>query len=158
MEHLLQARSLSDNTGSASSLQQLCTWYINCLQNHEVCKRQSSSTVYHPTWLLNISCVGEQITVRLVNSADLEDKNPYMTLSHCWGSVTRIRHTALTKAKLESGLAVGDLPKTFQDTVELHKPSTVGISGSIHYALPRTTGKTGRWKLLRWTRYTVTRC
>ena len=117
VEHLLHARSLSDNTGSDSSLQQLCVWYMNCLQNHEVCKRQSASTVYRPTRLLNISCVGEQVTVRLVNSADLEDKNPYMTLSHCWGSVTPIRYTALTTAELESGLAVGDLPKTFQDAV-----------------------------------------
>ncbi len=115
IEQLLETRNLSNNTGSVCSLQQLSTWYMDCFQNHELCKRKSPSTFYRPTRLLDISRVGEQDTVHLVNSADVVCNEPYMTLSHCWGDTKPLRHTAQTKSKLESGIALGEFPKTFQN-------------------------------------------
>ncbi len=38
-----------------------------------------------------------------------------MTLSHCWGFVKPLRHTAQTKSRLQSGIALEELSKTFRD-------------------------------------------
>ncbi len=40
-----------------------------------------------------------------------------MTLSHCWGFVEPLKHTAQTKSRLQSGIALEELPKTFRDAI-----------------------------------------
>jgi hypothetical protein len=40
-----------------------------------------------------------------------------MTLSHCWDFVKPLKHTAQTKSRLKSGIALEKLPKTFRDAI-----------------------------------------
>lgn len=88
---------------------------MDCLWNHEACKRKSSLTFYRPIRLLDVSRIGEQDTVHLVGSANLEDTDPYMTLNHFWSFVKPLKYTAQTKSKLKSGIALAELPQTFRD-------------------------------------------
>jgi len=60
--HILSSHTLiskSSVTTLACSLQQLSTWYVDCLRNHEACKRESSFIFYRPTRLLDTSRVAE---------------------------------------------------------------------------------------------------
>lgn len=126
LEGVVQDRDTprSSNTGSASCLDQVREWYDHCLQNHTVCRFGNAGSVYHPTRLLDI---GDGLQAKdfiyLIEPQKIETVNklalPYMTLSHCWGNISLLQHTALTSASLRAGIATSSLPPTFQDVVKV---------------------------------------
>lgn len=50
-------------------------------------------------------------------AVNLTSKEPYVTLSHCWGSVQPLRLTLANYGQLQTAITYTSLPKTFQDAV-----------------------------------------
>jgi hypothetical protein len=101
-------------------LRQVSDWYNDCLQNHAFCNRDPTRSTYCPTRLLDIGVdTTQQNTIVLIEPGTHEMALPYMTLSHCWGSVPFLQHTALTGPLLRSGMAILSLPPTFQGAVKV---------------------------------------
>lgn len=110
---------LSDSTGSAQSYAFLASQFAHCIANHQNCSNPRINQ-YLPTRLLDLG--GEECEfICVVSREDIRPNAEYATFSHCWGQVVSQRLTRLTEAMLHSGIAVGDLPKTFQDAVEVSR-------------------------------------
>ena len=91
-------------------------WRKSC-STHESCIAEYDTVM--PTRVLALCGNQAQPSVRLVNSRG--QRGRYIALSHCWGP-TKKRPPRTTSDNLEAqqaGIAFGDLPKTFQDVVEL---------------------------------------
>ena len=61
--------------------------------------------------------VGGNIVLRIVETGNLSLDEEYMTLSHCWENAKFLILGMENRHKLEEGLLLSDLPKTFQDAV-----------------------------------------
>jgi hypothetical protein len=118
---LLQSKEISSNTGTSGCLRQVSDWYNDCLQNHALCNGDPTRSTYCPTRLLDIGVDTKQNTIVLIEPGTHEITLPYMTLSHCWGSVPLLQHTALTGPLLRSGIALLSLPPTFQEAIKVAK-------------------------------------
>jgi hypothetical protein len=71
---------------------------------------------WYPTRLLDVGEVGK---IRIIETYKDPPTSPYMTLSHCWGSVEKMPLRLLKDNynSLMEGMPVEKLPKTFQDSV-----------------------------------------
>jgi hypothetical protein len=75
--------------------------------------------MYRPTRLLDLESVDITRKVRLVLSGEHKWDEPYVTLSHCWGSATPFRLTTETLERMRVGLGLEELSKTFRDAIEI---------------------------------------
>ena len=111
------SENVSQSTGSDDSLRLVSDWYNYCIQNHAACSENISQTTFCPTRLLDLSLREDNVLlVEFINSAA---QVPYMTLSHCWGKVPLLQHTASTVSLLRSGFPTQNLPPTFRDAVKV---------------------------------------
>lgn len=120
MEHLLQRKPLSSNTGSDGCLRQVSDWYNHCLQNHDICNRWTLAALdndYFPNRLLDLDAVPDKVVLVELGPSDVP--TPYTTLSHCCGKMPLLQHTVATKALLRSGIPIQSLPPTFRDAVKV---------------------------------------
>jgi len=108
---------VSQSTGSSDCLRQVSDWYNYCVQNHAACSKNISETTFCPTRLLDLSFEEDKVLLVELNSSAVDV--PYMTLSHCWGKVPLLQHTASTASLLRSGLPIKNLPPTFRDAVNV---------------------------------------
>ena len=67
-----------------------------------------------PTRLLDVSC---ESNIRLVTMAPVADSEPYITLSHQWGTAIFKKLTSGTVAEMEQSILIEKLPKTFLDAI-----------------------------------------
>ncbi|KAI1350295.1 HET-domain-containing protein [Xylaria sp. FL0043] len=113
---------------SPRNLNLLRSWFKECCSTHEVCRRGSyskknfddmdSSTII-PLRVIDVGVAqGGSDLPRLVTT-NYKAFGRYLTLSHCWGRVTPLRTTAATCEAWHTALPWNQLPKTFQDTIEL---------------------------------------
>lgn len=71
-----------------------------------------------PTRLLEI--LDESSTmIRLIETQEMDDHEPYCTLSHCWGSVSLLKLTRKTASVFANGVHTHQLPLTFQQAIEV---------------------------------------
>ncbi|KAH7403631.1 heterokaryon incompatibility protein-domain-containing protein [Cadophora sp. MPI-SDFR-AT-0126] len=127
----LTGLNLMDHTSTHSPKAQALakSWLSQCKNNkdgkHQECNKRDSD--YIPTRLLDIRHAQLKSRLRLVCSelvpeVFIEDRE-WMTLSHCWGEWGAKENPILVKNNLkerqETGLEVADLPKTFQDAIEI---------------------------------------
>jgi hypothetical protein len=91
-------------------------WLGDCQENHPECRVLGHNL--YPTRLLDI---GEPSgnTVRVVVSAKELPTGAYATLSHRWGDATFIKLTKKSASDLMSGIALENLPLTFQHAVQV---------------------------------------
>jgi hypothetical protein len=92
-------------------------WLENCITNHDKCKIQIKAPEA-PTRLLELHQPSPR-HVRLIETANLQNRPSYMTLSHCWGSAISFKLTGDTLPQLKKGLLLDLLPKTFQDAASI---------------------------------------
>lgn len=74
MEHLLQKKLLSPNTGSDDCLKQMSDWYNHCLQNHSICNRWSLAaldSVYFLKRLLDLNAVQDKAVLMELGPRDV---------------------------------------------------------------------------------------
>lgn len=89
-------------------------WYHQCTIQHPECASQVSS--YQPPRLVEIRKGG----FRLVVPSDCGMRDPYATLSHCWGDAPDfLKLTSTNIEQLRRWNPTDRLPQTFQDAVHL---------------------------------------
>ena len=123
--------SLTGQTSTRSPASQALavSWFSQCRANaegkHQECNRRDKD--YLPKRLLDVKHARETSRLRVVSPelspALFAGDREWMTLSHCWGEWGAKESPRLTGSNLESqqstGLRMEDLPKTFQDSVEI---------------------------------------
>ena len=92
-------------------------WLSECLSHHTRCKYVTSAEDYYPTRLIDLRANSLSCELRLHFTSNGPIKEPYMTLSHCWGKARILQLTSLTHERLQQGFALAELPPTFQDAI-----------------------------------------
>ena len=92
-------------------------WLSECLSHHTRCKHVTSVEDYCPTRLIDVRANSSDCELRLYSTSNGPIKEPYMTLSHCWGKAQFLRLTSSTHDRLQRGFALAELPPTFQDAI-----------------------------------------
>ncbi|KAF2680845.1 HET-domain-containing protein, partial [Lentithecium fluviatile CBS 122367] len=94
-------------------------WLDGCTKRHLQC--QYVNTGYQPPRLLDLS--GDNPRLQTTRNGNNEGTpQPYATLSHCWGkNPSFLTLTASNIEQFSKGIPLQDLPRTFQDAVELCK-------------------------------------
>jgi hypothetical protein len=98
------------------SLQLAKHWLVNCTKTHLECSPWSSN--WYPSRLLELNAP-ESGKCRLVHTEATAMREPYMTLSHCWGNAQFLKLTTDSLSGLTKGIATSRLPHTFQDAVKV---------------------------------------
>ncbi|KAK5718840.1 hypothetical protein LTR17_015605 [Elasticomyces elasticus] len=108
----------SESTPSQEIVEDIRDWATHCQAEHLECRRHvRSSNRRLPTRLLDIAYAPNESSVRLCDSADVDSDQAYATLSHCWGAHLPVRLLNDNCAEFRIGIAVHDLPRTFQDAI-----------------------------------------
>jgi hypothetical protein len=105
------------NTSDPKCLDMARTWLTDCLRSHEVCQRHGFDQEFYPTRLLDLGTALNAPSCRLQNCVKETPSGPYCTLSHCWGKGDFVSLKTTTLHKLEKGISVSLLSKTFQDAI-----------------------------------------
>lgn len=87
-----------------------------CKADHPLCSRSLNSRL--PTRIIDVDLIGKSETVYLKETSGLE-RDPYMTLSHCWGKEQIITTTTKTLEKRKSGIKFSELSNTFRDAIQI---------------------------------------
>ena len=95
-------------------------WIRDCETNHPLCHR-STSIGRKQTFLriLDTSVSRDSSRVRLCESREIPESAHYLTLSHCWGGAEIKSLSSATYDNYKNGVQVEELPRTFQDAVNL---------------------------------------
>lgn len=102
------------NTGSTAAMLMAKTWHTNCTRNHIQCQKRIGGG-FLPTRALYIRSAWTSNRVKLVNDTSLRE--PYIALSHRWGTEilpTTIRDNLATRL---SGFKMADLPPIMRDAI-----------------------------------------
>ncbi len=108
-------------TKSAKGWNQAITWTRQCSTSHTVGQRLWTMDSRHewPRRLLVVDGSDNSI-IRLCETAKMERLTLiYMTLSHCWGSSVPEKLLSDNYNTFLKVIELSDLPKTFQDAVEV---------------------------------------
>ena len=92
-------------------------WLSECSGHHTRCTHVTSAKDYYPTRLIDVRANSSNCELRLYSTSNGPMKEPYMTLSHCWGKAQFLQLTSLTHDRLQQGFALAELPPTFQDAI-----------------------------------------
>ncbi|ORY08584.1 heterokaryon incompatibility protein-domain-containing protein [Clohesyomyces aquaticus] len=106
------------NTGSSASFSRIKAWLDICTSSHPACSQADSQPPPLPTRVIAVGQKGSS-TCYLVSG---ENKSGfYATLSHCWGNPANrpLTTTDQTLALRQQGIGDDELPKTFQDAVQV---------------------------------------
>lgn len=118
---LVRGFPTSLNTASDGSWNQALKWINNCL-SHPLCNPVQTANLQdkRPARLVAVGTIGETYVRICETSRDGCTKEPYMTLSHCWGKKgVPIRLLEENYAGFLNGIQLGELPNTFRDAIEL---------------------------------------
>lgn len=117
------------STESALTRDNAIHWLERCQANEDGKHSQCNPAVvdWLPLRLLDVKSAMETSTLKLAMPADTPDafdsERQYVTLSHCWGKWGASELPVLTKEnltkRLQDGVPISELPKTFQDAVKV---------------------------------------
>ncbi|KAI1413044.1 HET-domain-containing protein [Hypoxylon sp. FL1857] len=102
------------NSDSDIAISRLEKWLKDCDLNHPFCAR-SCVTPILPTRVIDVFASDRGVAVLATHG----QRGNYVTLSHCWGTSSRLTATKESIKDLEEGIAVSFLPKTFQDAIKI---------------------------------------
>lgn len=116
---------LGGSTNSEQSWKQIHQWMNTCLADHKHCRRKRHNPESVPTRLLDLAEVDplgdDHGRIRVVDTAALRLKRPYMSLSHYWGK--RPNFLELNRTNLQEFTTAGiawdhpKLPQNFKDAM-----------------------------------------
>ncbi|KAL8850399.1 MAG: hypothetical protein Q9221_004631 [Calogaya cf. arnoldii] len=98
-------------------------WVRHCLEHHiqcthtQVMRRIGQSGIRLPSRLLDVVPKHGNNLVTLRGTSGIDTSEKYMTLSHCWGGNLPTRLLSENRTAFEHGIAVNDLPLTFQQAI-----------------------------------------
>jgi hypothetical protein len=87
-----------------------------CNEGHALCSRPIDSRL--PTRVIDVDLDEKSDTVYLKETRD-SDRDPYMSLSHCWGKEQIITTTTNTLQDMKAGIKISELPKTFRHAIRI---------------------------------------
>ncbi|KAH6672844.1 heterokaryon incompatibility protein-domain-containing protein [Halenospora varia] len=91
-------------------------WMKKCREEHALCRRAVDSKL--PTRVIDVGLRRESETVYLKETRD-SDRDPYISLSHCWGKEQIITTTTNTLQKRKAGIKFSELSNTFREAVQI---------------------------------------
>ncbi|KAF4633919.1 hypothetical protein G7Y89_g4193 [Cudoniella acicularis] len=91
-------------------------WMKKCNEGHILCSRPVDSRL--PTRIIDVGLDEESDTVYLKETRD-SDRDPYMSLSHCWGKEQIITTTTNTLQGRKAGIKISELPRTFRHAIRI---------------------------------------
>ncbi|KAH6628424.1 heterokaryon incompatibility protein-domain-containing protein [Chaetomium tenue] len=107
---------------SQESLDVARGWLETCVNSHGADCSPSGAEKWMPTRLLEVVPQSNKIYLRESTTLDSTGDARYVALSHCWGQGgTPFTTTQQTLPHRMSGIAIDNLPQTFQDSVTLTK-------------------------------------
>lgn len=111
-------RAINSSPRSPACFNLIKDWMNYCLSHHqEICGRPLAT---FPTRLIDVGLGISSSSSVYLRVMDPAETGRWVALSHCWG--THTNHLKTTTANFEdrqSGIALADLPATFQDAVEV---------------------------------------
>ncbi len=115
--------AIAPSTSDAGTWSLVQGWLDACVHAHRSCSAQAAGA-FAPTRLLELYASGGETMFRLVDgyTTGRPAAEPYVTLSHCWGSgpaEEKLRLLGSTEGLLRAGLPVGGLPRLFRDAFEV---------------------------------------
>jgi hypothetical protein len=110
---LLYTSSISTgDTSSDQTLETLSDWIEDCVEHHDSCQQLHLSEL--PKRILEIEGISVYLREHVITRVK------YACLSHCWGSIgPALKLTKTSLPRLEGGLLIEHLPKSFWETVLL---------------------------------------
>lgn len=109
---------LSLSTGSPGILRLARHWLARCEGNHTACCTSTTHPSALPTRLIDVEMrTTSDVRLYVVDQNDAGIR--YLTLSHCWGGSAVLTLKAGNMSQLIAGFHMKDLPKTFEDAVEI---------------------------------------
>lgn len=102
------------NSDSDIAAKRLEGWLKDCELNHPFCGRPQLETDL-PTRVIDVFASNRGVS--LIETRG--QRGRYVTLSHCWGTSSRLMATKESIEDLKQGIAVSFLPKTFQDAIKI---------------------------------------
>ncbi|KAI5853654.1 HET-domain-containing protein [Durotheca rogersii] len=102
------------NSDSERAIGRLEMWLQDCATSHPFCGPPQLNTPL-PTRVIDVFAHERKVSVTETRG----QKGRYVTLSHCWGTSSRLMATKSSIRDLEDGIAVSFLPKTFQDAIQI---------------------------------------
>jgi hypothetical protein len=119
MANILGRRANLTKKFGSSSLKQLKSWISSCPDDCSSGWNLSSSGKVLPTRLLDVGFQDNCQDIRVISTEYLPPTTIYLTLSHCWGTISFIKLTTQTFTEMSQRIRHESLPRTFQDAVEL---------------------------------------
>lgn len=91
-------------------------WMKKCDEGHESCKK--SDELRLPSRVVDVGIDPESETVHLKETAET-DRDPYLSLSQCWGLEQIIAITTATLKERKAGIKLSELSETFRHAVKV---------------------------------------
>lgn len=113
--------AITHSTSDAVTWSLVQEWLGECIKTHRSCSSQAIED-FTPTRLLELDTSGPEQVFRLIDGSSIGLTEPYMTLSHCWGSGSakkKLRLLTTNDCILRNGLPVSSLPRLFRDAFEI---------------------------------------
>jgi hypothetical protein len=110
----------AESTLSTSSWQLAEKWLNQCRENHHRCAIQTQE-FWVPSRLIDIGSSSEIESPRLRVFPDHKGTAPYVTLSHCWGSLDMFKLKTANIESLTTSISLKMLPRSFKDAIFIAK-------------------------------------
>ncbi|KAF4458719.1 HET-domain-containing [Fusarium albosuccineum] len=114
----IRGARVDPDAGSKSALDLATGWIDYCVANHDNCRPPQGCL---PSRLLDLAAFDDPRRIRLWETNGTTTSDPYVTLSHCWGTDTshHVRTTHATLSGHLDGMSIQTLPQTFQDAIKV---------------------------------------
>ena len=108
------------HTASDHAMSLAKRWIGTCIKDHPQCNASKLSSSYLPTRLIDVGPADGSVNPRLVLRKQHGIlRRQYVTLSYCWGGISKVQLTSLTFDTLRSGIPIEELPKTIRDAIDI---------------------------------------
>ena len=108
-------RPIDVNGGSWKTLDVAATWFKNCLDLHTIC---ANEIVELPSRVLYLG-TSKSTKIRLEDGRGRQGS--YAALSYCWGITGNFTTSRGMIAERKTAIELWQLPKTFQDAVNISR-------------------------------------
>lgn len=107
-------------TGNRRVMDRILSWATQCDSKTNCRQRLASKSAHLPVRLLHILGLDDESRVQLVSGEGyLPPDSNYIILSHCWGGLCNLQLCAQTKERLNRGVPLSSLPRTFRDACQV---------------------------------------
>ncbi|KAM0554826.1 hypothetical protein ACHAPJ_006559 [Fusarium lateritium] len=109
---------VNPDAGSEQTLKVVKGWIRHCVTKHDCCRPPQ---VRLPSRILDLDAFDDPDRIRLCETSETTKKDPYVTLSYCWGpnSSSQVKTTRSTLSDHLDSITVHKLPQTHRDAIKI---------------------------------------